>query len=67
MLNVANPAASVLLVRVPLRVPVPLLSDITTAIPEDTLLPKASRNWTVSAGAMATPAVALLGCCTKAS
>src|SRR2546425_10289 len=66
LLKVATPAESVVLVLVPLRVPVPLLKVITTDTP-GTLLVKLSATWTVTAGEIVTPAVASVGCCTKAN
>ena len=44
--------------------PVPLLTFIATDTP-DTLLLKLSVTWTRIDGAMATPAVASVGCCVK--
>src|SRR6266568_1417992 len=63
-LNVAIPLASVARVVVPLRLPLPLLRLMLAATPE-TSLPKLSRASTVTAGLMATPAMASPGDCTK--
>src|SRR6266540_2855417 len=64
--NVARPAASVVLDRVPPSAPDPVVNAIVTVTPKfTTLLPKASFNCAVTAGAMTTPAVASVGCCTK--
>ena len=65
-LKVANPPATVLRVVVPLNVPVPLLKTVLTLTPLlVTLFPKVSCNWSVTAGDIVAPAVALLGPCTK--
>ncbi len=64
--NVARPVASVSCVTVPDKMPVPEESVILTVSPDiGTLLPEASFNWTVTAGVMAAPAVALVGSCTN--
>ena len=61
--NVATPRLSVDCAVVPLRLPAPFKLIATETL--GTLLPKASCARTVTAGAMDTPAVALLGDCTK--
>src|SRR6266567_3510773 len=63
-LNVARPVASVARVVVPLRLPLPLLRLTLITTPE-TLLPKLSCARTVTAGLMATAAMASPGNCTK--
>src|SRR6266516_4247626 len=66
--KVAKPPASVALVVVPLSVPEPVVKAIVMVIPAlATLFPKASFNRAVTAGAMATPAVASVGCWAKAT
>ena len=62
-LNVARPVASVVLVVVPLKVPVPVVRVIVTDTPEvETLLPNASFSCTVTAGVIVCPAVVVEGC-----
>src|SRR6266700_1385438 len=63
-LSVARPVASVARVVVPLRLPLPLLRLTLITTPE-TLLPKLSCARTVTAGLMATAAMASPGDCTK--
>src|SRR5947208_4367420 len=65
-LKVARPVESLVRVVVPLSEPVPVLKLMTTATP-DTSFPKVSVTWTFTEGAMATPAVASVGCCEKAN
>ena len=64
--KLATPAASVVRAGVPLSVPVPLFMAVVTDTP-GTSLPKVSVTCTVTVGAITTPAVALLGCCTNAN
>src|SRR5438445_677261 len=67
-LNAASPLVSVVLVVVPLRTPMPLLKLISNETPASgTLLPNESFNCTVTGGAIATPAVASVGCWVKAT
>src|SRR5436309_2469956 len=67
-LNAASPLVSVVLVVVPLRTPIPLLKLISNETPASgALLPNESFNCTVTGGAMATPAVVLVGCWLKAN
>src|SRR2546428_458142 len=63
-LKVARPAESLVRVVAPLSEPVPVLKFMATDTP-DTLLLKVSVTWTLIDGAMATPAVASVGCWLK--
>ena len=64
--NAATPAPSVVRESVPLSMPVPVVKAIVTVTPAlGTLLPKVSFNWTVAGGAITTPAMASVGCCTN--
>ena len=66
--KVARPVPSVVWLMVPLKAPVPLLRVIVTETPAlGALFPKASFSCAVTAGAIAAPAVALVGCCAKAN
>src|SRR5437016_1333106 len=63
-LKVARPAESLVRVAVPLSEPEPVLKLLVTDTP-GTLLLKLSVTWTLIDGAMATPAVASVGCWVK--
>ena len=64
-LKLARPLESVVRVVVPLNVPLPLLRLTATETPlVETLLPNASLTWTVTAGEIVVPAIALAGDCT---
>src|SRR5207245_1032390 len=66
--NVATPLPSVDWEVVPLSVPVPLLKGTSIETPgSGALFPNESFNCTVTGGAMATPAVVLVGCWLKAN
>ena len=66
--KVARPVPSVVWLVVPVRLPLPVLRVIATETPGvGTLFPKASFSCAVTAGAIATPAVALVGCWAKAN
>src|SRR2546425_584491 len=67
-LNAASPLVSVVLVVVPLSTPMPMLKLMSNETPAaGALLPNESFNCTVTGGAMATPAVVLVGCWLKAN
>jgi hypothetical protein len=62
-LKVARPDALVVWVRVPLSVPVPVVSASVMFTPDmATLLPFASCTWTVTGGVIVAPDLVLLGC-----
>ena len=63
LLKVATPLASVDCGFEPLSVPPPFKPSVTAA--PGTLFPKLSVARTFTAGEIATPAVASLGCCVK--
>src|SRR5438876_11662406 len=65
--KVALPVPSVFWLVVPLSVPAPLRVIVTETPALGTLFPKVSSSCTVTAGAMAAPAVAAVGCWTKAN
>src|SRR5262245_61391732 len=68
LLNVATPltAAALTVLEPPAKVP-ELRVSVTVDVSVVTALPELSRTATVTAGLIVAPAVALLGCWTKAS